>query len=100
MHMAAKAPSTGHKTERDARGRFVKGNKSGGRPEKPDWLKGKGIEALQFAYKVMNNTGEKSELRLQAARMLAEYDLGKPKQQVDVEALNIAPVIITGDVPD
>ena len=81
-------------------GRFVKGYKGGGRKEKPDWLKGKGTEALQFAYTVMQDASNKTDIRLQAARMLAEYDLGKPKQQVDVDALNIAPVVIYGSVPD
>lgn len=99
--MAKRAPSTGtNQVSRDAKGRFAKGNKSGGRPEKPDWLKGKGIEALQFAYSVMHDGEQKTDLRLQAAKMLAEYDLGKPKQQVDVDALNLAPVVICGTVPD
>ena len=99
----AKNPSTGTKqgnSVRDDKGRFAAGNKSGGRPEKPDWLKGKGVEALQYAYSVMQDAEQRTDIRMQAARMLAEYDLGKPKQAVDVEALNIAPVIITGDVPD
>lgn len=81
-------------------GRFAKGYGGGGRKAKPDWIKGKGVEALQFAYSVMRDAEQKTDLRLQAARMLAEYDLGKPRQQVDVEALNIAPVVICGTVPD
>ena len=58
----------------------------GGRPKKPDWLKGKGEEALRFAYEVMLDEHSKTELRMQAARMLVEYDLGKPQQSVDVTA--------------
>ena len=98
-------PSNGIKTkkpppERDEHGRFIKGNTGGGRKQKPAWLNGKGIEALQYAYDVMLDTEQKTDLRLQAARMLAEYDLGKPRQQVDVDALNVAPVVIYGTVPD
>lgn len=96
-------PSTGAKQDKrrdPATGKFLPGNRSGGRPAKPDWIKGKGVEALQFAYSVMRDAEQKPDLRLQAARMLAEYDLGKPRQQVDVEALNIAPVVICGTVPD
>lgn len=99
--MAKNNPSTGtNQVSRDDKGRFTTGNRSGGRPVKPDWLKGKGIEALQFAYRVMQDGEQKTDLRLQAARMLAEYDLGKPRQQVDVDALNLAPVVICGTVPD
>lgn len=68
---------------------FKKGAPSGnpgGRPKKPEWLKGKGEEALRFAYDVMQNEENKTELRMQAARMLVEYDLGKPQQSVDLSA--------------
>ena len=69
---------------------FKKGNQlgrnPGGRPKKPDWLKGKGEEALRFAYEVMMNEDNKTDLRMQAARMLVEYDIGKPAQKLDVTA--------------
>ena len=80
-------PSNGEKTaDRDRRGRFVAGHRGGGRPVKPDWLRGRGIEALQYAYCVMQNGDEPTPIRLHAARMLAEYDLGKPRQAVEMEA--------------
>ena len=60
--------------------------KSPGRPPKPDWIKGKGEEALKKAYEIMNRDGMHPTLVLQAAKMIAEYDLGKPKQSVDVTA--------------
>ncbi len=67
---------------------FQKGQSGnpGGRPTKPEWLKGKGEEALRFAYSIMNDIECKAELRMQAARMLAEYDLGKPAQALDISA--------------
>lgn len=96
-------PSTGKNQakRRDSKtGRFLPGNRSGGRPEKPDWLKGKGIEALQYAYSVLLDKGEKTDLRLQAAKMLAEYDLGKPRQQLDLDTNAVPQVVIIGDVLD
>ena len=69
---------------------FKKGNQlgkvNGGRPKKPEWLKGKGEEALRYAYDVMLDENNKTELRMQAARMLIEYDLGKPAQALDISA--------------
>ena len=67
---------------------FQKGQSGnpGGRPTKPEWLKGKGVEALQKAYDIMTDESTKPELVLQAARMLAEYDLGKPAQSLDISA--------------
>lgn len=69
---------------------FKKGNQlgkvNGGRPKKPEWLKGKGEEALRYAYDVMQDENNRTELRMQAARMLVEYDLGKPQQSVDLSA--------------
>jgi len=67
---------------------FKKGNQLGhrGRTPKPEWLKGKGEEALRFAYEVMQDDKQKVDLRMQAARMLVEYDIGKPAQKLDVTA--------------
>ena len=69
---------------------FKKGNQlgkvNGGRPKKPEWLKGKGEEALKKAYEIMLSDTARPELQLQAARMIAEYDLGKPQQTLDVNA--------------
>lgn len=77
-------PGIGGKTDRDEKGRFVAGNKSnGGRPAKPDWLKGRGLEALMFARDVMMNEEEPTSTRLAAAKMIVEYDLGKPRQAVE-----------------
>ena len=57
-----------------------------GRPRKPDWLRGKGEEALMVVYEIMNDNTAPAQLRLQAAKMLAEFDLGKPHQMVMVDA--------------
>ena len=82
-------PSTGKQQDkrRDPEtGRFLPGNRSGGRPAKSAWLKGKGEEALRFAYEVMTSSDNNIAMRMQAAKMLVEYDLGKPRQAVDVVA--------------
>ena len=67
---------------------FKKGNTLGhrGRPPKPEWLKGKGEEALKKAYEIMTDADTKPELALQAAKLLIEYDLGKPIQALDINA--------------
>ena len=83
-------PSNGDKKAQAGRdpvtGRFIKGWGGGGRPQKSDWLKGKGEEALRFAYEVMTSNENNIAMRMQAAKMLVEYDLGKPRQAVDVVA--------------
>ena len=94
----ADVPSNGNisETGRDAAGKFTKGNKGGGRKKKLDWVNGKGEEALRFAYSVMLDDQAKVELRLQAAKMLVEYDLGKPRQAMEMDMSNIPQVIFMG----
>ena len=77
-------PSTGEKLEvRDPEtGRYLPGNRSGGRKKKPTWLNGKGLEALQAVYEIMIDRHTKPEIVLQAAKLLIEYDLGKPRQTI------------------
>lgn len=77
---------------------FKNGNKlgTGGRPKKPEWLKGKGEDALKVCYAIMKNEGEKSTDRLAAAKIIIEHDLGKPRQAVEVDARSITPVIFVG----
>lgn len=68
---------------------FKKGNAgsgTGGRPKKPDWLKGKGEDALKVAYNIMLDETTKPETKLQACKLIAEFDLGKPRQQMDLTA--------------
>lgn len=70
-------------------GRQFKSGESGnpgGRPKKPEWLKGKGEDALKVCYEIMQNAEEKSTDRLAAAKIIIEHDLGKPMQQVDMTA--------------
>jgi len=62
------------------------GKVNGGRPKKPEWLKGKGEEALRKAYDIMTDENTKPDLALQAAKLLIEYDLGKPVQALDINA--------------
>lgn len=66
-------------------GQFKKGNcaNPGGRPKKPDWIKGKGEEALKVVYDIMIDERAPIPNRLAAAKIIIEQDLGKPRQQVE-----------------
>ena len=91
-------PSNGEKSGagRDASGKFTSGNKCGGRKKKADWINGKGEEALRTAYEIMLDPKQPAAVRLTAAKMIVEYDLGKPRQAVEVDAKNIQQVIFVG----
>ncbi len=70
-------------------GSFVPGDpriNRGGRPKRQEWLRGKGGQALKKADEIMMNGEVKPELQLQAAKMLAEYDLGKGRQAPETDA--------------
>lgn len=69
---------------------FKKGNKAGnGRPKKPEWIKGKGEEALKVIYGIMTDEETKVADRITAAKLIAEYDLGKPQQRVEQTNVNL-----------
>lgn len=61
----------------------------GGRPKKPEWVKGKGEEALKVIYAIMTDEETKVTDRITAARLIAEYDLGKPQQRVEQTNVNL-----------
>lgn len=74
---------------RDARGRFVKGNKSGGRPKQaPEFkalVKEKSIVALQKVIGIVENPRSDPKDVLTAARLIIEYAYGKAPQAVKAD---------------
>ncbi|MGI6691172.1 MAG: hypothetical protein ACOX63_10115 [Christensenellales bacterium] len=77
------------KRERDAKGRFVKGNKGGGRPKQPPEFKALVKEnatvALETVIEIMKNPEEDTKDRLTAARLVIEYAYGKAPQAIKAD---------------
>lgn len=74
---------------RDKSGRFIAGNKSGGRPKIPEDVK-EAIraacpEAVEVLVGIMRNEKEKTPFRLEAAKILLERGYGKPEAMSKVE---------------
>lgn len=69
-----------------ATGRFVKGNKSGGRKAKPDSINGISAMTVPELVEMAFDPAVRQETRATILRWLTEMDLGKPGQKVDVEA--------------
>lgn len=76
-------------SKRDARGRFIKGNKSGGRPPLPKEFKElaqeKSMEALKRVIAIINDPKAQHSTVIQAARLIIEYGFGKPMQEFKAE---------------
>lgn len=76
-------------TRRDDKGRFLPGNKSGGRPVVPDDIKGmlKAAvpDAAQLLIDTMMDTETKQELRIKCAETIIERVYGKATQPIDGE---------------
>lgn len=74
---------------RDARGRFVKGNKSGGRPKQApefkDLARTKSLEALVRVVNILENPLSEAKDVLAAAKLIIEYAYGKPAQQLTAD---------------
>jgi hypothetical protein len=85
-------PSTGDNQEkrRDPKtGRFVKGNRSGGRPQLPEELKmafrAAAPEALDVLLKILRDEEAKHGDRIRCAEIILDRGYGKPVQAVDLE---------------
>ena len=104
---ASAQPSTGskHEVKKDkSNGRFLPGNRSGGRPKMPEDLKKAFKEAcpdaLRVLVKIVNDEDAKHGDRIRAAEVILDRGYGKPVQAVDLDAATIPQVVILGDVPD
>ena len=75
---------------RDENGKFVAGNKEGGKialPEKTkEILKKATPEAAQFLVDTMKNKEVKTETRVECAKLIIERVHGKPLQPLDIDA--------------
>lgn len=109
-----KAPSLGEKkakkrgpTARDpVTGRFLPGNKTGGRAQLPEELKEAfqraSPRALEVLVKIVNDDEAKDADRIRAAEVIFDRGYGKPRQAVDLDATSIPQVIFVGgdDIAD
>ena len=93
-------PSNGNKSDRDTKGRFTSGNKSGGRKEIPkdikDMLKGATPDACKLLCNTINDPAAKLELRIKCSEIVLDRVYGKPQQAVSVDASSIPQVIFMG----
>lgn len=81
------------KRQRDDKGRFIKGNKNGGRPKLREEFKRfaqeKSYDALKVVWGIMVGEETNARDRLSAARILMEYGYGKPAAEFDRERLDL-----------
>jgi len=96
-------PSTGAKQDKrrdPATGKFLPGNKSGGRPRLPEELKeafrAKSTDALNVLVRIVNDQGAKDTDRIRAAEIILDRGYGKPQSSVEIDATNIPQVIFVG----
>lgn len=89
---AGSVPSTGKKQDkrRDPKtGKFLPGNKSGGRPRLPEELKEAfrdySWDALNTLVTILKDDGAKHSDRIKCAEIILDRGYGKPVQAVDLE---------------
>lgn len=85
-------PSTGRKQDkrRDPKtGKFLPGNRSGGRPKLPEELKEAfrtaAPDALDVLVRILKDEGAKHSDRIKCAEIILDRGYGKPVQAVDLE---------------
>lgn len=98
-------PSKGAKKDRPdavrgADGRFLPGNKTGGRTRMPEELvemcRALSPQAIETAKKIMLDKEARAGDRLRAAEIILDRGYGKPQQAVNLEVEKVAPVIFIG----
>ncbi len=94
-------PSTGSKQVRDAvTGRFLPGNKSGGRKRLPEEsrkiLQEAAPDACQLLVQTINDKDARLDLRVKCAMALLDRVYGRPAQSIDIDAKNIPQVVFVG----
>jgi hypothetical protein len=79
---------------RDNTGRFVKGNKSGGRPAQPEEFKRvvreNALPALLTLIEIMRDADAKQADRIKAAEIVIERAYGKAPQAVDMNVKSVS----------
>lgn len=96
-------PSTGKKPERDQRGRFTVGNKSGGRKRIPEdvkeMLRAATVDAARLLIDTMQNKDAKLELRLECCKTIMDRVYGKASQPIEGGMENVVQVVL-GELED
>ena len=102
-------PSKGTQKEKPgkrdaATGRFLPGNKTGGRKELPPEIKemcrALTPQAIEVAKRIMLDEGAKHSDRLRAVEIILDRGYGKPAQAIELPPDSIPQVVIVGNVPD
>lgn len=97
-------PSTGRKPDRDKKGRFIKGNKNGGRPQLPEELKqafrASSADALDVLKKILRDEHARDADRIRCAEIILDRGYGKPVQAVDLDTNTVPQVVFINDIPD
>ena len=100
-------PSTGRKQVkvRDPKtGRFMPGNRSGGRPKLSEDLKqafkDASPAALAVLVTILSDESARDADRIRAAEIILDRGYGKPVQAVDLDTNAVPQVVILGDVLD
>lgn len=102
----APAPLKGKQQgKRDAAtGRFLPGNRSGGRKELPPEIKemcrALTPQAIEIAKRIMLDDDQKASDRLRAVEIILDRGYGKAVQAVELPPDSIPQVVIVGNVPD
>ena len=95
-------PSTGSQQEshRGSDGRFLPGNRTGGRKKLPEELvelcRALSPKAIETAKEIMLDKNASAQSRLKAAEIILDRGYGKPQQAVNLEVEKVAPVIFIG----
>ena len=88
---------------RDEKGRFVKGNKGGGRPATPEEFKKiakeKSVEALERLVDIAEDPNGRPEHIIRACELIIAYGVGKPLQVQNID-LNASLVNFIGEVEE
>lgn len=89
---------------RDKTGKFVKGNKSGGRKQIPPDIKvmfeAASPDAVQLLIDTMNDEEQDRKLRVDCADKILDRHIGKPKQIADVDVNQAIRIVIGLDDND
>ena len=103
-----KQPSNGKDSEKKQRdpktGRFLPGNKAGGRVAMPEDMK-QAFRALapdccRVLCQIVNDESARQADRIKAAEVILDRGFGKPVQAVDLDASSIPQVVFMGEVPE
>lgn len=101
---AAEAVNRDKSGVRDEKGRFAPGNKTGGRKKIPkavkDMLQAAAPDAVALLIRTMQNSEEKSELRVRCAETILERVYGKNPQPIEGAVDSTIRIVLEGELGD